>query len=131
MSAISARGRVYGVGARTVRRDGCGHSRAKEARGSGCVVEQCAWQLLSFKTASGSATKTCHVQRHMAALRSAHMGSATQIHSIGTGRDHKLVGHMARYGKLVIENPTLTGCTCTRPLFASLETCVRESDICV
>ena len=32
---------LYGVGARgQFRRDGCGHSRAKEARGSGCVVEQ-------------------------------------------------------------------------------------------
>ena len=44
----------------------------------------------------------------MAALRSAHMGSATQIHSSGT--ETKLVGHMARYGKLVIKIGPLTGC---------------------
>ena len=62
------------------------------------MVEQCAWQLLSLRYEN---SKSCHVQRHMAALRSAHMGSATQIHSSGT--ETKLVGHMARYGKLVIK----------------------------
>ena len=48
MSAISARGRVLvpgqlgGMVVVTL-------VPSKEARGSGCVVEQCAWQLLSLR----------------------------------------------------------------------------------
>ena len=66
-----------------------------------------AWWSSAPGSCSACAKKSCHVQRHMAALRSAHMGSATQIHSSGT--ETKLVGHMARYGKLVIKFGPLTG----------------------
>ena len=95
MSAISARGRVLVPG----QLGGMVVVTLVPRRHAG----RAAWWTWSSAPGSCSAcaTKSCHVQRHMAALRSAHMGSATQIHSSGT--ETKLVGHMARYGKLVIK----------------------------
>ena len=107
MSASSARGRVLVPG----QLGGMVVVTLVPRRHAG----RAAWWSSAPGSCSACAKKSCHVQRHMAALRSAHMGSATQIHSSGT--ETKLVGHMARYGKLVIKiGPSLGSEPLSSPL---------------
>ena len=89
MSAISARGRVLVPG----QLGGMVVVTLVPRRHAG----RAAWWSSAPGSCSACAKKSCHVQRHMAALRSAHMGSATQIPSSGT--ETKLVGHT--YGESV------------------------------